>query len=323
MKPRIIVHHPTNFITKKYRYYNIFFDNFVLELEKYFDIIQNRYFIDSHKERYPIKLLYDEDSSTHSTVILECEMLLENYDSKEIKILSVSDYFSDVNLGLFNNPKAKPFINKILLSQFDRKDIQLHCYDQDIDKVYSPWIYFPSNLYDLNNIYDKRKQISSFIDKLYFRGTGLEHRPLIKLLDSNIFFGGVSIGNFNNYANEMINYKIGFSCAGSAQMCYRDIEYMAIGIPMLRFEYINELNPNLIPNFHYISAGPPLSKAQEHHATLEHAKLIEKKFLEVKDDIDFLKFISNNARQYYINYIDSNNAINHTFDLLNLNEWKK
>jgi len=323
MKPRIIIHNPTNFITKKYRYYNIFFDNLVLSLKDKFDIIENRYFINCHKERYPVKLLYDDDneSISYSTIMLECEMILENYDSKEIKILSVSDYFSDINLGLFNNNKAKSFISKILISQFNRKEILHHCYDKNIENIYSPWIYFPSNLYDVNKFYNERKKISSFIDKFYFRGTGLEHRPLIKLFNTELFSGGGSIGNFDNYADELINYKIGFSCAGSAQFCYRDIEYMALGIPMLRFEYVNEMNPNLIPNFHYISAGPPIENKQEHNATEEHAKIIEERFLQIKEDKEFLDFVSNNAREYYLNFIHDQSGINHTINLLELNNW--
>jgi hypothetical protein len=323
MKPRIIVHNPTNFITKKYRYYNIFFDNLVSNLKDKFNIIENRYFINCHKERYPVKLLYDNDNESinYSTIMLECEMILENYDSKEIKILSVSDYFSDINLGLFNNERAKPFINKVLISQFNRKDILHHCYDKNIDNIYSPWIYFPSNLYDLNSLYNQRKKISSFIDKFYFRGTGLEHRPMIRFFNTDLFYGGNSIGNFDNYANELINYKIGFSCAGSAQICYRDIEYMAMGIPMLRFEYTNEMSPNLIPNFHYISAGPPIENRDEHIATQEHAKLIEEKFLQIKDDKNFLDFISNNAREYYLNFIHDQNGIDHTINLLGLVDW--
>jgi len=323
MTAKIIIHNPTNFNTKKYRYYNIFFDQLVENLKEKFDIIENRYFIDCHKTRYPIKLLYDEHNIniSHSTLMLECEMILENYDTKQLKILSVSDYFTDANLGLFNNEVAQKYISKILFSQFNRQSIQHHCHNKYIDDVYSPWIYFPSNLYNLNELYNQRQKISQLIDKFYFRGSGLEHRPMIKHFNRQLFHGGGPIGNFENYANEAIQYKIGFSCAGSAQFCYRDIEYMAMGIPMLRFEYTNEMNPNLIPNFHYIAAQPPIKHRIELNATEEHSKLIEQKFLQVKDDMDFLRFISDNAREYYLNNIHGFNGIAHTLQLLNIDEW--
>jgi len=323
MTAKIIIHNPTNFKTKKYRYYNIFFDQLVQALKEKFEIIENRYFIDSHKNRYPIKLLYDEDNTgvSHSTLMLECEMILENSNTKELKILSVSDYFTDSSLGLFNNEVAQKYISKVLLSQFNRQSIINHCHNKSIDAIYSPWIYFPSNLYDLNELYNKRQKISQLVDKFYFRGSGLEHRPMIKFFNKELFAGGGPIGNFENYANEAIQYKIGFSCAGSAQFCYRDIEYMAMGIPILRFEYTNEMNPPLIPNFHYIAVQPPMEHTAELNTTEEHSRLIEQKFLQVKDDIDFLQSIANNARQYYLNHIHGLNGVKHTLQLLDVNEW--
>lgn len=319
MKPRVIVHNPTNYSTQKYRYYNIFFDKLVNKLQDTFNIIQNRYYIDAHKSRFPIKLLSDTSYNASSIGLLECEMILENYDNKELKILSVSDFFSEANLGLFNSNIYHPYVKTVLISQFDRKNIIAHTFNKDIE-VYKPWIYFPSNLYDLNHFYHQRQQLD-LIDKFYFRGSGFEHRPLIQLFDTKYFSGGYPVGNFENYAEEAITYKVGFSCAGSAQFCYRDIEYMAMGIPMIRFKYTNEMNPDLIPNYHYISVEPQLEKNEEYETNQEHADLIQQRFLEVKDDKEFLQFISNNARKYYLDYIHNNNGVYHTIDLLDLDQW--
>jgi len=319
MKPRLIIHNPTNFNTKNYRYYNIFFDNLVDKLKTKFDIIENRYFIDAHKMPYNIKLLCDQSDNKYTTKILECEMILEHYDSKQIKILSVSDYFSDANLGLFNNTIYSKYITKILISQFNKQKIIDHTHT-NIDPIYSPWIYFPSNLYNLDYFYTQRQQLPNLKDRMYFRGSGFEHRPLIGML-RDVLDGGLPIGNFETYANEAIHYKIGFSCAGSAQLCYRDIEYMALGLPMLRFKYTNEMNPNLIPNYHYIAIDTALELHEEHKATQDHAKLITEKFFEVKDNTDFLNYISNNARKYYLDYIHDSNGVEHTLQLLNICEW--
>lgn len=320
MKPRVIVHNPTNYSTKKYRYYNIFFDYLVDALRNSFDIIENRYYIDAHKNRFLITLLGDDKHISKSVGLLECEMILENYDSKELKILSVSDYFSETNLGLFNSEMYHSRVKTVLMSQFNRQSLLAHTTNKNIDNVYKPWIYFPSNLYNLDYFYHKR-QSAQLIDKFYFRGSGFEHRPLIKLFTPNLFVGGYPIGNFDTYAEEAITYKVGFSCAGSAQFCYRDIEYMAMGIPMLRFKYTNEMTPPLIPNYHYISVEPPLEKEEEYKADQTHADLIEQKFLTIKDDSEFLQFISNNARKYYLDYIHGNEGVNHTLQLLDVNEW--
>jgi len=321
MKRKLIIHNPTNYITKTYRYYNIFFDNLVGYLKKDYDIIENRYYIDSHKNRFPIKLLHDETNSDYTTLLLECELIIEDYDTKKLKVLSVSDYYTDANLGLFNSDISYPFLSKILISQFNRKSLNLHSRGKSIDQIYSPWIYFPSNLYDLNWFYKQRLAKTELINKLYFRGSGFAHRPILQYLDQNLYHGGHPIGNFDSYADEAINYAIGFSCAGSAQFCYRDIEYMALGIPMLRFKYTNEMNPNLIPNHHYLSVEPPLDLYEEHMATQDHAQAIMDRFLGVINNTELLHFIQNNARQYYLDYIDDINGIQHTVDLLNLSEW--
>lgn len=317
---RIIIHNPTNYSTKTYRYYNIFFDLLVDTLQQTYEIIQNRYYIDANKQRFPVKLLSDDTAHESSLGLLECEMILENYDTKQLKILSVSDFLTEATLKLFNTESYKPFVSTVLISQFDRAGLCSHVHDQNTQNIYKPWIYFPSNLYDFDRFYYERQKLS-LIDKFYFRGSGLEHRPLIQLFDSKLFFGGKPIGNFDMYASEAISYKVGFSCAGSAQFCYRDIEYMAMGIPMLRFKYHNEMNPNLIPNYHYISVEPSLDKDQEHQLNQTHASMIEQRFLQVKDDVEFLSFIANNARQYYCNYIHGNQAIKHTINLLELDEW--
>jgi hypothetical protein len=321
MKRKLIIHNPTNYITKTYRYYNIFFDNLVAYLKKDYDIIENRYYIDSHKNRFPVKLLHDETNSDYTTLLLECELIIEDYDTKKLKVLSVSDYYTDANLGLFNSDISYPFLSKILISQFNRKSLNLHSRGKSIDQIYSPWIYFPSNLYDLNSFYKQRLAKTELINKLYFRGSGFAHRPILQYLDQNLYHGGHPIGNFDSYADEAINYAIGFSCAGSAQFCYRDIEYMALGIPMLRFKYTNEMNPNLIPNHHYLSVEPPLDLYEEHRATQEHAQAIMDRFLGVINNTELLHFIQNNARQYYLDYIDDISGIQHTVDILNLSEW--
>ncbi len=50
--------------------------------------------------------------------------------------------------------------------------------------------------------------------------------------------------------------------------------------------------------------------------------MLEKRFLEVKDNKDFLDFISNNARKYYEDNLTMNNSIELTYKILNLNEWE-
>ena len=84
------------------------------------------------------------------------------------------------------------------------------------------------------------------------------------------------------------------------ELCYRDIEMMSIGVPYIRIEYKSEIHNAFIPNYHYIMIP-------REHAYMEFdknghqgvANLIISKYNEVKNDDEFLKFISRNQREWY------------------------
>jgi hypothetical protein len=99
---------------------------------------------------------------------------------------------------------------------------------------------------------------------------------------------------------------------------------MAIGVPLLRFDFVTTLNPALIPNYHYISVPLQMDLPKQNDVLKDrlgeyrHAKMLENKFKEVINDKDFLNFISKNARKYYENYLDKKSRIQHTLNLLNI-----
>lgn len=317
-KTRIIVHQPKNFESRCYRYYNIFFDNVILNLYNNFDVLESRYYKYANSKYYPALLLSQNQYFNDTTIqMLECEMILENYETKEIKVLSVSDDLTSTILNL----QDSDYLSTVLVAQFDANKIYSHIPDTKNHIKYKPWIYFPQNFYDYNQYYELRSSTSSLIDKFYFRGTSLESRSIISHFNRQYFEGGLPIGGFDRYARDLIRYKMAFSIAGRGEFCYRDIECMAIGVPLIRFAYRSLMNPELIPDYHYISVDRPSDITHDSLLNETHSKMIEQKFLEVKDDKDFLQFISDNARNYYLNYIDGHSGVSHTVDLLELNKW--
>lgn len=315
---RIIIHQPQNFESKYYRYHNVFFDNLIAKLKNTYEVIDSRYFKYANSKYFPL-LLLSQDTYYDNTNItaLDCEMVIENYDTKQIKILSMAD---DLTSAILNLQDSK-FLDIVLVAQYNHNKIKHHLYDSTNIKKYSPWIYFPQTYLDYDSYYNYRQSmLNQLIDKFYFRGSSLSYRSIISHFDKRYFSGGSTIGPFEIYAKDLLQYKIGYSIAGRGEFCYRDIEYMAMGIPFMRFEYTNEMNPPLIPNFHYISV-PRIDDLPENLYGESHAKLIENKFLEVKNNQDFLNFISDNARKYYLNFIHDQNGIDHTIDLLQFNSW--
>lgn len=189
-------------------------------------------------------------------------------------------------------------------------------------------IYIPSEPYiNLDEYYIRRKYIKQYIDQFIFRGNCINaDRKAVGLLQNEpTFTGGEYIPN---YFETIINYKVGLSIPGTGEFCYRDVEYMAIGIPMMRFKYFGEWNPPLIPNYHYISIDRidlPEDKnfnggtiARERCATQIHADAYVKRFKEVKDDQEFLNFISDNARKYYNEFLHPVTRVQHMINILNI-----
>jgi len=309
---KMIVHNPCNEYTRYYRNYNLFWDDLTEKLKNKYEVTENRYYKFANEHRFEVKLK-NQTCDKGEFLLLECEYVIEFEDTGEFYVMSVSDDLSHATL----NERSNPLLKKVLISQFNKKQINNHVEEINQHK-YSPWIYFPCTVDDLEFFHQKRKSTESFVDKMYFRGTSIEDRPILTFINKEHFNGYRIIGGPTEYFNDLINYKIGLSVAGRGELCYRDIEYMALGIPFLRFNYLSQLNPNLIPNFHYISVERPQELLIDRLGNESHAKMLEKRFLEVKDDKDFLDFISNNARKYYETYLSRENRVKHSLSLLGL-----
>jgi hypothetical protein len=312
MGRRLIVHQPNNHYSRKYRYYNIFFDNLINRLSEKNEVVVDRYHKNVHRGRVNIDLSWKEPEE-FLIEMQDCEMIIEDYDTKETFIFSVSDDLTPTSLNLQSYDNTK----KVFVSQFIRPKVDHHVH-QEYRHKYSPWIYFPSNEFDLESFYEKRKNTTDRHDKMYFRGETTT-RTILQYFKPEVFHGGNSIGGFNSYANDLINFKIGLSIAGRGEMCYRDVEYMAMGIPFLRFEYTTEFAEPLIPNYHYISVERPDDLKDwmnlDRNGLEHHAEMIMERFQQVKEDSEFLRFVSDNARKYYENYLSPTSSVDFTLKL--------
>lgn len=309
----IIVHTPQNEESRRFRYYNYFWELLIDFLKTKFIVEEDVYYIDANKRSYVIKLLNDTECE-----ILECEMIIENKTTKEYVVMSVADLLT----GAVLNHQCEPLCKKVIFAQYDEGNLKDHMWCEGALSKYSPWIYFPSNIFDIDSIYHERLEKKELINKFYFRGTSMEDRTILNHFNREYFEGGLPNGVFDDYARDLINYKVALSIAGRGEFCYRDVENFGLGVPIMRFEYVNKMFKPLIPNYHYISVERPSDLIYDRTGNPEHAKMLEERFLEVKDDIDFLNFISKNARQYYDDYLSKEGSVKLTYEILNLNEWE-
>lgn len=194
----------------------------------------------------------------------------------------------------------------------------------------TPFYTFSSPI-DHDIFYEKRKLIDykDLNDQMFWLSTTRREDPF-KLRELGLCNKKEKQLKIEEYLDLSINYKVGLSISSLAEICYRDIEYMATGIPMLRLEYKGEYTPPLIPNYHYIAIDRkkynlPGSKNNKNWTTNDdriggdiYIQAYKERFLEVKDDYEFLNQISLNARKYYEDFCKPSNRVNHLLSRLKL-----
>lgn len=310
-KTNIIVHNPCNERTRRYRNYNLFWDELTIYLKKYFNVEENRYFEFADSKMYLVKL---KKGISDEFYLKECEYVIENLDNGEFHIISVSDELAHAAL----NERANPLCKTILISQFEPTSIEHHA--KEYFYKYKPWVYFQSTFADLDELYLKRQLIASKEKNLFFRGTSLADRSFLDHLDKN-YITGFNPCDSVTYFNELITHKLAISIDGRGEFCYRDIECFGCGVPVIRFEFKSIFNDPLIPNYHYISIPRPNDMVLYRQGTKEHADVFMEKYFEVIENVTLLEQISNNARNYYLKNLTYDNMLKNTFDLLELKNW--
>jgi len=286
-------------------------------------------FIDALKELYNVEVT-DDHPDAHKGVdyeltvdkgtflrVHDSEIVIEDLDNNNFYILSAHDQISQCTLQEKSNPKLK----KVLYSQFIPVEI-IHHTEGSYFK-YSPWIYFKYSPIDLEPFRQLRKESSTNIPKLFFKGK-TDDRPILNYINKEII-SDYKPSDSNSYFNDMISHEVGLALGGvsNGDLCYRDVEYLQLGIPFIKFEYISQLYSPLIPNYHYISIPVPddlpiHNSVKKDRLGLEHhAKLVEDKFRNIINDKNLLKTIGENGRKYFEANLSPKVRVKKTLELLN------
>jgi hypothetical protein len=138
---------------------------------------------------------------------------------------------------------------------------------------------------------------------LLFRGSLYNHRKKMALISPNNFTEEILIGT--SYYDELNDMRICLSLDGAGLTCHRDMEILGVGSVLLRPELSQKFHDHLIPNFHYVS----VENVEDSSLQWE---LINNKFNEIKNDYEYLKFISNNGKKWF----DKNGTIDANVNIL-------
>jgi hypothetical protein len=179
----------------------------------------------------------------------------------------------------------------IITSSGVHEDITGQWGDYYRDVRITPFSYVPYLLYFERYISDELIPFENKDDnELFFRGYLYNNREQMSIISPNNFTEN-KIGS-TEYYNELNRMKICLSLDGAGLTCHRDMEILGIGSVLLRPELSQKFHNPLIPNFHYVSVD------NVNDPVLQW-KLLVDKFNEIKNDNDFLKYISNNGKKWF------------------------
>jgi hypothetical protein len=165
---------------------------------------------------------------------------------------------------------------------------------------FTPYSYLPYSIVFEDLSLKSKKMDEKEKNELEFRGFLYNERlSLSKIGDINI--SDKKIFPFETYFDDLTNNKICLSLNGAGEICNRDIEILSARSALLRPELKLQFHNKLIPNYHYISF-------EMDNDPIILNKIILDRYYEVKDDVEFLKYISENGYQWYLENgtIDSN-----------------
>lgn len=203
-------------------------------------------------------------------------------------------------------------------------------FPKEIDSIYNQFYYGPyfNCCYDeMEKIYNNRKNIDK-INKLYFRGWLWDfrkemvkniNRDDILVIDKNENNQNL---NYVDYLNETSLYSSSLSLPGGNEMCNRDVECFGIGVPVIRPALNIQYDDPLIPNYHYISCYNFCDYSDGGHPKYISYDDFKKNLIhtwdKVKNNKEYLDFISSNARSWFERNCTLEKNIDFIFNKLNL-----
>jgi hypothetical protein len=258
-------------------------------------------------------------------------VIFEFDDTKKFKTFD----FGDAPTLTLQLSKSKNFIGAAI-GQYNKDLWDRYVTDNYIRSQIKPSVY-PETCWNfgLEN-YDAISEYRNSIEldkRLYWRGSvyrnpnmvEFNRRLAIQILNSKMdqFYFGDGPLMFDDYIKEVMQFKLclGFGVGGGyacGDFCLRDIEMYGMGIPTIRPKYAVQSDDVLIPDFHYISVDCEFDETYRYKNPELLADKIIERYNTVIDDEEYLKFISNNAREWYIKNATGPNITNKIVDILEL-----
>jgi hypothetical protein len=223
-----------------------------------------KYLKENHNAEVIYKSNYPGLGGTHFYIeefdynMADCELIIYDEVNDILKAISFSEAWTgiwDIFVGrnsekdLLLVTQFYDWFNKDEITGKDRIDLSKFNFT-----LGSTVFYTLNEEVDYESLYKRRieKSQDEIEDKMFMLFT-TERLDPVKLSKKGYLNKDLTPVGIDAYFEKVINHKIGLAVATLAEYCYREIEYMAVGVPFMRIEYMRDLNPPLIPNYHYIA----------------------------------------------------------------------
>lgn len=249
-------------------------------------------------------------------------MILENDDTKKYIVISYWDKLK--NLTIEHDVTNWDISNCVeIIASSGAHDNDLYYAPLNVD--YTPFSYICARS-ENENIIEKlyaEKSTKKYPDILSFRGYIYGFREyLMQTKKYNIIPIHTSHLPSPKYLAELSGEYLNFSINGAGEICHRDMEILGLGNALFRMKLVGKFHTELIPNYHYIAIDCddiPKNIAQYDYWALLHNRIIDR-FEEIKTDYDFIKYIGENGRKWYLENGTINTNADIAFSLLNFSK---
>lgn len=314
------------------RYHGTWFKKFAKYCEQYFTVEWVNYAKTSSQGISTIEMQTPIGSFGKTPPLSDVDCVIENLDTNEYVFLSFTEFFNSFAVHYLRSNLCK----HMCLSHFNYHNLYYWLKKDGlvdkIDKV-SPWFFGSYTEYDVNFYRNLRHTTNQLNDQLFYKGSGYgSYRKVIDILHHREVLNGQSVP-FNDYLAQLAVTKCALSYYMDldkyytpydyvGEFCYRDMEYMALGVPFIRIEYKDSVHQGLFPNHHYISIPREYAyDAYNKYGNEGVASLIQEKHQEVLTDESLLHHVSNNQITWFDNYAKWPNSANLTINLTGILEW--
>jgi len=315
------------------RYHGIWYKRFAKFCEQYFHVEWINYATTSDQGSAHIQLIHEIPKFGNTPPLGDTDCVIENVSTGEFVLLTFTEYFNHYAVHYMQSDNCQ----LVLTAHFSWHNIY-HWLRRDglLHKMHrvSPWFFGSSQEYDIPKFRELRRNTDTLDPKLFYKGSGItSYRIAVQELSQMGLVDITTTGTHSEYMNKLATAKCALSYYMDldkyttpfnhpGEFCYRDMEYMALGVPFIRIEYKDAVYNGLVPNKHYISI--PREHAHKVYAergNIGVAELIASKYQEVIGNDAFLEYITRNQLEWFDTFALWPNSAEFTINISGIGDW--